>query len=32
MAPFGGEPGVVKIEPADHAADVECRGDRIELK
>ena len=31
MAPFGGEPGVVEIEPADHRADVERRMHRIEL-
>ena len=32
MAPLGGEPGVVKVEPANHAADVECGADRIKLK
>ena len=32
MAPFGGEPGVVVIEPADEAADVEGSLDGIELK
>ncbi len=31
VAPFGREPGVVEVEPADHRADVECRLDRIEL-
>ena len=31
MAPFGGEPRVVKIQPADHRADVECGHHRIEL-
>ena len=32
MAPLGGKPGVVEVEPADHRADVECRLDRIELE
>jgi hypothetical protein len=32
MAPLGGEPGVVEVEPANHAADVERRHDRIELE
>ena len=32
MAPFGGEPGVVEIEPADHRADVEGGLDRVELE
>ena len=32
MAPFGGEPGVVEIEPADHRADVERRLHRVELE
>src|SRR2546430_1185701 len=32
MAPFGGEPGVVEIEPADRRADVERRLHRIELE
>ena len=31
MAPLRRQPGVVEIEPADHAADVEGRLDRIEL-
>ena len=31
MSPFRREPGVVEIEPADHRADVECGGDRVEL-
>ena len=32
MAPFGGEPGVVEIEPADHATDIERCRHRVELK
>ena len=32
MSPFGREPGVVEIQPADHRADVERRMDGIELK
>ena len=32
VAPLGGEPGVVEVEPPDHRADVECRGHRIELE
>ncbi|CAB3773046.1 hypothetical protein LMG29739_06363 [Paraburkholderia solisilvae] len=32
MAPFGGEPGVVEVEPADHRADIERGLDRIELE
>ena len=32
MAPFGREPGVVEIEPADHGADVERGLDRVELE
>src|SRR4051812_35475285 len=32
MAPLGGEPGVVEVEPADHRADAEGRLYRIELK
>ena len=32
MSPLGREPGVVEVEPADHRADVERRGDRIELE
>jgi hypothetical protein len=31
VAPFGGQPGVVEVEPADHGADVEGRLHRIEL-
>ena len=31
MAPFGGKPGVVEIQPADDATDVECGGDGIEF-
>ena len=31
VAPFGGEPRVVEIEPADHRAEAECRLHRIEL-
>ena len=32
MAPFGGEPSVVEIEPADDATDVEGRGDGVEFE
>ena len=32
MAPFGGQPGVVEIQPADHGADVEGRQDGVELE
>ncbi len=32
MAPLGGEPGVVEIQPADHRADVEGRLHRFELE
>ena len=32
MAPFGGEPRVVEVEPADHRADVERGLDRVELE
>ncbi|CAM2154606.1 hypothetical protein PT2222_300120 [Paraburkholderia tropica] len=32
MAPFGGEPGVVEVEPADHGADVEGGLNRVELE
>ncbi len=32
MAPLGGEPGVVEVEPADHGADVEGGLHGIELK
>ena len=32
VAPFGGEPRVVEVEPADHRADVERRLHRIELE
>ena len=32
MAPFGGEPGIVEIEPANHAADIECCHYRVELE
>jgi hypothetical protein len=31
VAPFGREPGVVEVQPADHAADVEGRRHRVEL-
>ena len=31
MAPFGGEPGVVEIEPANHRTDIEGCVHRIEL-
>ena len=31
MAPLGGEPGVVEIEPADHRADIERRVHRLKL-
>ena len=31
MAPFGGEPGVVEVEPANHGADVEGGLHGIEL-
>src|SRR2546422_8545534 len=31
VAPLGGEPGVVEIEPADHGADIERRLHRVEL-
>ena len=30
MPPFGREPGVVEVEPADRCADIECGRDRIE--
>ncbi len=32
MSPLGGEPRVVEVEPANHAADVPCRFHRIELE
>ena len=32
MAPFGGEPRVVEIEPADHRADVERRHHGVQLE
>ena len=32
MAPFGREPGVVEVQPADHRADIERRLHRIELE
>ena len=32
MAPLGGQPGVVEVEPADHGADVERRLHRVELE
>src|SRR6266436_4930665 len=32
MAPLGGEPGVVEIEPADKGADIESGRDWIEFK
>ncbi len=32
MAPLGGKPGIVKIEPADHRANVKGCLYRIELK
>src|SRR5216110_2323335 len=32
MAPLGGEPGVVEVEPADQRADVEGRLHRVELE
>ena len=31
MAPLGGEPGIVEIEPADHRADIERGMHRLEL-
>src|SRR3974390_1061409 len=31
VAPLRGQPGVVEIQPANHGADIECRGDRIQL-
>ena len=31
MAPLGGEPGVIVVEPADHRADVERRMNRFQL-
>src|SRR6267154_6435075 len=31
MAPFGGEPCVIEIEPANQCADIDCGRDRIEL-
>jgi len=30
VAPFGGEPAVVEVEPADHGADVEGAGDGVQ--
>ena|SRR5699024_2300463 len=32
MAPLRRQPGIVKIEPANHRADVKCRLDGIELE
>jgi hypothetical protein len=32
VAPLGGQPGVVEVEPANHGADVERSLHRIELK
>ena len=32
VAPLGGEPGVVEVQPADHRADVESRLHRVELE
>ena len=32
MAPFGGQPGVVEVEPADHRADVEGGLNRVQLE
>src|SRR5690606_5831302 len=32
VAPFGGQPGVVEVEPADHGADVEGGLDRVQLE
>ena len=31
MPPFRSKPGVVKVEPADDRAGVECSGNRVEL-
>ena len=31
MTPFRSEPGIVKVEPTNHRADVECGGHGIEL-
>src|ERR1041384_8458618 len=31
MPPFGGEPGVVEIQPTNHCADIESSVNRIEL-
>ncbi len=32
VAPFGGQPGVVEVEPANHCADVEGSLNRVKLK
>src|SRR5581483_11960666 len=32
MSPFGSQPGVVKIQPANGATDIECRGDWVEFE
>src|ERR1051326_3664078 len=32
VAPFGGKPGIVIIEPADSTADIKSGFDRVELK
>src|SRR5690606_35521078 len=32
VAPFGGQPGVVEVEPADHGADVKGGLDRVQLE
>jgi hypothetical protein len=31
MAPFGGEPGIIEIQLADHRADIESSVHRVEL-
>ena len=31
MTPVGGEPGIVKVEPTNHSADVKGRVNRFEL-
>ena len=32
MTPFGGKPGIVKIQPANHRADIEGGLNRVQLK
>ena len=31
MTPFGGEPGIVKVEPTNHSADIKRGVNRFEL-